>query len=102
MLQPGKLIEIHCSEQDRFGERPLYEAILERCRALRIAGATVLHGLEGYGETAAIHRKPVTVLVADSAERIEALLAEVERMVDKGMIAVSDVSMRRVTSQPAE
>ena len=102
MRQPGKLIEVHCSEQDRFGDRPLYEAIVQRCRELRIAGATVLHGLEGYGETAAIHRKPVTLLVADSADRIEALLAEVERMVDKGMIAVSEVTMQRVTAQPAE
>jgi PII-like signaling protein len=49
-MLPAKLIEIHCSEQDRYDDKPLYEAIVERCRGLKIAGATVLRGVEGYGK----------------------------------------------------
>jgi PII-like signaling protein len=105
-MQPAKLIEIYCSEQDRYEGRPLYEAIVERCRELRIAGATVLRGLEGYGETSAIHRhhalrhdQPITVIVVDSASQIQALALAVEGMVDKGIMTVSDVNMRRVQSE---
>ena len=83
-MRPGKLVEIHCED---------YEAIVQRCRELGIAGATVLRGVEGYGETAAIERKPVTVVVVDEAERIAALLRAVEGM---GLITMSDVRMRRV------
>ena len=102
-MLPAKLIEIHCSEQDRYDGKPLYEAIVERCRALKIAGATVLRGVEGYGETAAIHREhllghdlPITVLVVDSAEQISALVPVLEQMLEKSVMAVSDVKMRRV------
>jgi PII-like signaling protein len=102
-MLPAKLIEIHCSEEDRYDGKPLYEAIVERCRALKIAGATVLRGVEGYGETAAIHREhllghdlPITVLVVDSAEQIVALVPVLEQMLEKSVMAVSDVKMRRV------
>jgi PII-like signaling protein len=99
----AKLIEIHCSEQDRCGAKPLYEAIVERCRALGIAGATVLRGLEGYGETTAIHRKhllksdqPITVIAVDTAEKIHTLATAVEQMMEKVIMAMSDVRAVRV------
>ena len=92
---PAKLIEIHCSEHDRHQGMPLYEAIVQKCREMGIAGVTVLRDLEGYGETSAIHRKPVTVVVVDSAVQIVALSEAVAQMMDKGVMAVSDVSMRR-------
>jgi PII-like signaling protein len=102
-MHPAKLIEIHCSEQDRYDDKPLHEAIVERCRALKIAGATVLRGVEGYGGTAVIHREhlvkhdlPITVLVVDSAEQIFALVPVLEQMLEKTVMAVSDVKMRRV------
>src|SRR5438552_7795976 len=55
--QPAKLMRLHLSEHDRYKGKPLYEAILEKCRDLKIAGATAFRGLEGYGETAEIHRR---------------------------------------------
>jgi PII-like signaling protein len=107
-MQPAKLIEIYCSEQDRYDGKPLYEAIVERCRELRIAGATVLRGLTGYGETSAIHRhralqhdQPITVIVVDSASQVQSLTLAVEAMLDKGMLTVSDVRVRRVQSATA-
>jgi len=49
---PAKLLRIHISEGDRFQGQPLYEAIVAKCRELKIGGATVFRGLEGYGESA--------------------------------------------------
>jgi len=101
--QPAKLLRLHFTEHDRYGGKPLYEAIVDKCRELKIAGATVFRGLEGYGDTAEIHRSrilrhdlPIVVQVVDSAENIQRLLPVVEEMMDKGLIAISDVSVVRV------
>ncbi len=50
--QPAKMLALHFTERDRHDGKPLYEAIVEKCRELKIAGATVFRGLEGYGDTA--------------------------------------------------
>jgi PII-like signaling protein len=101
--QPAKLLRLHFTERDRYQGKLLYEAVIEQCRELRIAGATVFRGLEGYGETAEIHRShmvkhdlPILVQIVDSAESIQRLVAIVEEMMDKGLIAISDVSVRRI------
>jgi PII-like signaling protein len=101
--RPAKLLRLHFTERDRFEGKPLHEAIVEKCRELKIAGATVFRGLEGYGDTAAIHRShvmrhdlPIVVQIVDSAENIERLLPVLEAMMDRGLIAISDVSTKRV------
>ena len=100
---PARLLRLHFSESDRFNSKPLYEAVVEKCRELKIAGATVFRGLEGYGETAEIHRahwigrdQPIVVTIIDTAENLERLLPVVEEMMDKGLIATSDVECIRV------
>ena len=101
--EKGKLLRLHFSETDRYQGKPLYEAVVERARQLGIAGATVFRGLEGYGETADIHRphlmrrdQPIVVTIVDTAPNIERLIPEVEAMMDKGLIATSDVECIRV------
>jgi PII-like signaling protein len=73
------------------------------CRQLEIAGATVFRGLEGYGETAELHRahmlrhdQPIVIVVADMAEQVAALAQAVEPMMDTGLMAASDVEMIRL------
>lgn len=106
--QPARLMRIHISESDRFGDKPLYEAIVARCREMKIAGATVLRGLEGYGETAEMHKshltrrdQPIVISIVDSAENLARLAPVVEEMMDTGLFAVSDVRVVRVQKQMA-
>jgi len=106
---PAKLLRLHFSESDRFNGKPLYEAVVEKCRELKIAGATVFRGLEGYGETAEIHRahwighdQPIVVTIVDTAENLARLLPVVEEMMDKGLIATSDVECIRVQKSKGE
>jgi PII-like signaling protein len=101
--QPGEILRIHISESDRFEGRSLYEAIVDLCRELKIAGATVFLGIEGYGETAAMHRahlvhsdRPVVVVIADTAANIRRLISVIEPMIDTGVLATSRVQMVRV------
>jgi PII-like signaling protein len=101
--QRAKLLRLHFTERDRYRGKPLYEAIVEKCRELKIAGATVFRGLEGFGETAEIHRRqwlaqdlPIVIQIVDSEENIQRLLPVVEEMMDQGLIAMSDVEIRRI------
>lgn len=101
--QPAKLLRLHFTERDRYQGKHLYEAIVNKCQELKIAGATVIRGLEGYGDTAEIHRShilthdlPIVVQIVDTEENIRRLLPVLEDMMDKGLIAMSDVNVRRI------
>jgi PII-like signaling protein len=101
--QPAKLLRLHFTERDRYQGKPLYEAIVLKCHELKIAGATVFRGLEGYGDTAEIHRShilthdlPIVVQIVDTEESIQRLLPILEEMMDKGLIAMSDVNILRI------
>jgi hypothetical protein len=106
-VKKAKLLRLHFGESDQYQGKPLYQAIVNRCRELKIAGATVLRGLEGYGETAEIHRhhlirkdQPIVVTIVDTEENLARLIPEVEAMMDTGMIATSDVEYMRIEKPP--
>jgi len=102
--RPAKMLRIHLSEQDKYLGKRLYEAIVEKCRSMSIAGATVFRGLEGFGDSAEIHRhhlfvhdQPIVITIIDSEENIQRLLPDLEEMIDTGLLAVSDVEAVRIT-----
>ncbi|MGA3019474.1 MAG: DUF190 domain-containing protein [Bryobacteraceae bacterium] len=106
-VKNAKLLRLHFGESDRYNGKPLYEAIVNRCKELKIAGATVFRGLEGYGETAEIHRhhltrkdQPIVVTIVDTPENLGRLIPEVEEMMDTGMMATSDVEYLRIEKPP--
>jgi uncharacterized protein len=103
----GELLRILISESDRYDGQPLHEAIVAKCRELKMAGASVFAGLEGYGESAEMHRahlvhsdRPIVVVIVDSAENIQRLVPEVEKMLDTGLIVRSKVQMIRAEKKP--
>ena len=101
--QPAKLLRLNFTERDRHQGKPLHEAIVDKCRELEIAGATVFRGLEGYGDTAEIHRShvlkhdlPILIQIVDTAENIERLAPILEEMMDTGVVSISNVSILRI------
>src|SRR6476659_8109474 len=102
-LVPAKIVRVHMSSDDRLQGRPLYAAIVDHCRRLGIAGATVLTGVEGFGESAEIlrasifgHIRPITVIVIDTEKNVNRLLPSLREMVPNGLIAVSRAMTMRV------
>lgn len=102
-MEKAKLLRLHFNESDRFESRLLYEAVIDKCREMQISGATVFRGLEGYGETTELHRphlithdQPIIVVIVDNEERIAALIPILEPMMGTGLIATSDVEMKRI------
>jgi hypothetical protein len=103
----AKMLRIHFGEDDKWKGKPLYEAIVAKCRELDIAGATVLRGIEGYGASSLIHKahllrssdRPIMVSVIDTEQNINKLLPALGEMVDEGLIAMSDVEVIRYVHQ---
>jgi len=101
--ESGKLLELHMAEGDRYESKPLYEAIVARCRDLNISGVTVFRGLEGYGPTAEIHRarllskdQPIVILIVEQASVLEKALPTLTDMMGARLTVISDVQMKRV------
>jgi PII-like signaling protein len=104
----AKMLRIHFGEDDKWQGKPLHRAIVEKCRELDIAGATVYRGIEGYGASTLIHRPhlisfssdaPVMVSIIDTDEKIQKLIPTLDQMVDEGLIAISDVQVIKYVHQ---
>ena len=104
----AKLLRIYFGEDDKWKGKPLYRAILEKCRELDVAGATVYRGVEGYGASTLIRRShllsishdaPVMVSIVDSEEKIRNLIPVLDEMVGEGLIAMSDVEVIKYVHQ---
>lgn len=104
----AKLLRIHFGEDDKWKGQPLYKAIVEKCREMDIAGATVYRGIEGYGASTLIRRThlfsmsrdaPLMVSVVDSEEKIRQLIPILDEMVAEGLMAMSDVEVIKYVHQ---
>lgn len=107
----AKMLRIHFGEDDRWQGRPLYQAIVERCRQLDIAGATVFRGIQGYGASTIIRRShmfqfssdaPILIQIIDTAENIQRLIPALDEMVQEGLIAMSDVEVIKYVHQEGQ
>jgi PII-like signaling protein len=107
----AKMLRIYFGEDDKWRGQPLYKMIVEKCRSMDIAGATVYRGIEGYGASTLIRRShrlsishdaPVMVSIVDSEEKIRQLIPVLDDMVDEGLIAMSNVEViKYVHQEPA-
>ncbi len=93
-------LAIYIGDGDHFNHKPLYRAIVELLRAEGIAGATVLHGIEGYGTSRRIHTAkildlssdlPVVIIAVDREEKIQAVFPKIEAMVTHGLVTLEKV-----------
>lgn len=107
----GKLLRIFIGESDRWNGRPLYEAIVEEAKRRGLAGATVWKGFMGFGAHSRMHTAkilrlsedlPVLIEIVDAAEKIEAFLPDLDRMVTEGLVTLerAEVILYRGPEQP--
>lgn len=98
----GLLVRIYVGEQDQWHGRPLYQAIVEFAREKRIAGATVLRGIEGFGAHAHLHTTrllrlsedlPILIEIVDREEAIRRILPELDEMVGGGLVTLERVEV---------
>lgn len=94
------LLRIFVGEGDRHGSLPLHEAIVLQARENHLAGATVLRGAMGFGQSSRIHTSkilrlsadlPVVVEIVDSEEKIHAFLPVLQPLMRGGLVTLEKV-----------
>lgn len=96
------LLRIFIGESDEFGGRPLYEVIVLRAREMHLAGATVLRGPMGFGQSSRLHTAkilrlsedlPLIIEIVDAEEKINELLPALEEMIGGGLVTLEKVQV---------
>ena len=96
------LLRIFFGEDDRFGQLPLYEAIVLKAREMHLAGATVLRGHVGFGHSSRIHTTkilrlsedlPIIVEIVDSQVKIDQFLPVLDQMMSSGLVTIEKVQV---------
>jgi PII-like signaling protein len=89
------LVRIFLGESDQFHHIPLHRMLLERLRREGFAGATVIHGVAGFGANSVIHTAsllevssdlPVLIEVVEDDAHVEKLLPILDEMVTGGAL----------------
>ena len=98
------LMRIFIGEQDHFGKMPLYQAIVEMLRKEKMAGATVIRGLAGFGAKSHLHSAhllalsqdlPMIVECVDNRENIDRIMPKIDEMVADGLVILENVEVVR-------
>jgi uncharacterized protein len=101
---PALRLTIFIGESDRWHHRPLYTEIVHRAHHAGLAGASVLHGIEGYGASSRIHTNrllslsedlPIVVVIVDAEERVRAFLPQLDELVTEGLVTLDPVEVVR-------
>lgn len=104
------LVRVFVGESDRWQRRPLAAALVERLRSAGFAGATVLHGVAGFGAHSVVHTAnllrlsedlPVVVEIVDTEERVrEQLLPLLDEMITEGLVTTEKVRVLKYAPAP--
>jgi PII-like signaling protein len=104
------LVRIYIGESDTWGRQSLHMALVERLRREGFAGATVFHGIAGFGARSVLHTAnilrlsedlPVVVEVVDTAEHVARLTPILDEMVLEGLVTMEKVQVLKYAARPA-
>ena len=103
MKKEYKLLRIFLSERERIKGKLAYKYIIEFLLENKIAGATVLRGILGYGSSFQIHSAsiltlsedlPVVIEVVDKMENLEKVIPKLKEFLKgKGMMTIEKIEI---------
>lgn len=88
----AKLLRIFIGELDKVAGKPLYEEIVMSAKKARLAGATVLRGIMGFGANSHLHTAklldlsadlPIIVEIVETEEKINAFMPTLNDLIEK-------------------
>jgi len=94
------LVRVFVGESDKWRHQPLSIALVERLRREGFAGATVFHGVAGFGARSVLHTSqilrlsedlPVVIEIVDSREHVDRLIPILDEMVTEGLVTLETV-----------
>jgi PII-like signaling protein len=107
----AKMMRIYIGEADKWKDKPLHLALVEAMRANDIAGVTVYRGILGYGANRRVHKdKPlhlshdssIMLSVVDTEQKLRDFLPIVDRMVEEGLVVLSNVDIIKYSYRASE
>jgi len=102
LVGKAKRLRVYLNEGDRIGHLAAPVAILSLLRKEGAAGATVLHGMEGFGASGVLHtphladvveKLPIVVEWIDLPERVERLLPRLKELVPHGLMTLDETEV---------
>jgi PII-like signaling protein len=96
------LLRVFLGESQRFEDKPLYEAIVLKARAMHLAGATVLRSPLGFGHSSRLHSAkilrlsfdlPIVIEIVDAEAKVTEFLAELEKIMGSGLVTLEKVQV---------
>ena len=108
--QDAMLLRIFFGERDRYQGRPLHDVIVRKARELHLAGATVLRGPLGFGQSAKLHQAhllsmtqdlPVIIEIVDAEDKIDAFLPVLDEMMESGLVTLEKAKVLQYGRQRA-
>jgi hypothetical protein len=96
------LLRIYTDEATYFGDRRVFEVIAARVRDAKLAGATVLQALIGFGKSAHTHSRhildddqSIVIEIVDAEEPLRAFVATLDDLPDIGLVTLERVEVLR-------
>lgn len=98
-MSTGKLIKIFIQGDDKYKGEPLYTAIIDKLKESGVSGATIIRGIEGFGEDKKIHsdflevlsrKLPIVIEIVAREDKVEKILEIASSMIKNGKIAIID------------
>lgn len=86
------LLRVFLTDSDRIHTRPVYEILLHELNRAGARGATVLHGVAGFGQGRIIHSAgilsasdslPLVIEICEDEERLDGLLSILKKTLDE-------------------
>lgn len=96
------LLRIFIDETDQYKNRPLYKQIVLKARKMKLAGATVIRGILGFGIHSHLHSAklltlsenlPIIIEIVDNEENINKLLPFIDEVIKDGLITKETVDI---------
>jgi PII-like signaling protein len=104
------LVRVFFGDADKWHQRSLDRALLERLRVEGFAGATAFHGVAGFGAASVIHTAhlvelgsdlPVVIEVVEDQEHVDKLLPILDEMLCGGaLVTIEKVRVVRYAPGP--
>lgn len=105
---PALRLTIFVKGDDQWHHRPLYTEIVHRAHQAGLAGASVFHGIEGFGKSDTIHTSrilslgddlPCSIVIVDADDRIREFLPHLDELVTEGLVILDPVEVVRYASR---
>jgi PII-like signaling protein len=100
----ARRLTIFIGDTDQHHHRPLYTEIVHRAHDHGLAGASVFHGVEGYGASSRIHTSrilslsddlPIAIVIVDTEDKVNDFLPQLDDLIDEGLVIIDDVEVYR-------